>query len=125
MKATVKRTEQDIKGWFNDLSDNEQVNIHNEFCQENNLGDDEIFNNDEDFFNTFFDGKVIEAVRAVSFGEYNYSDEYVKFNGYGNLESFNSPADHIDTPQIIQAILDDEFTPYCLDIEEPEEEEED
>lgn len=45
------------------------------------------YENDDDFFNTFFSNNVIEAVRAVSFGDYNYSDNYVKFNAYGNLES--------------------------------------
>jgi hypothetical protein len=45
--------------------------------------------NDEDFFNTYFENRVDEAVRAVCYGEYNYTDEYVRFNAYGNLESFD------------------------------------
>lgn len=49
----------------------------------------EVYENDDDFFNTYFNNNVIEAVRAVSFGEYKYSDEYVKFNAYGNLESLS------------------------------------
>lgn len=47
----------------------------------------EYCENDDDFFNTFFSNNVIEAVRAVSFGDYNYSDDYVRFDAYGNLES--------------------------------------
>ena len=47
----------------------------------------EYYENDDDFFNTFFSNNVIEAVRAVSFGDYNYSDDFVKFDAYGNLES--------------------------------------
>lgn len=43
--------------------------------------------NDEEFFNTYFYNDVMGAVRATSYGEYNYTDEFVKFNGYGNLES--------------------------------------
>lgn len=43
--------------------------------------------NDDDFFNTFFSDNVIEAVRAVSFRDYNYSDDFVKFDAYGNLKS--------------------------------------
>lgn len=34
----------------------------------------EYYENDDDFFNTYFSNNVIEAVRAVSFGDYNYSD---------------------------------------------------
>ena len=45
--------------------------------------------NDEEFFNTFFEGRVNEAVRAVCYGYYSYTDDLVKFNGYGNLESIS------------------------------------
>lgn len=43
--------------------------------------------NDEDFFNTYFYNKPNEAVRAVCYGNYNYTDDYVRFNAYGNLDS--------------------------------------
>lgn len=42
--------------------------------------------NDEDFFNVHFT-EPMEAVRAAYFGEYQYSDDYVRFNAYGNLKS--------------------------------------
>lgn len=43
--------------------------------------------NDEDFFNTYFENKPDEAVRAAFYGDYRYMDEYVIVNGHGNLES--------------------------------------
>ena len=49
----------------------------------------EYFDNDEEFFNTYFYNNPMEAVRASYYGDYNYCDDYVKFNGYGNLESAN------------------------------------
>ena len=49
----------------------------------------EYFDNDEEFFNTFFYNNPTEAVRSAYYGDYNYCDNYVRFNGYGNLESFN------------------------------------
>lgn len=45
--------------------------------------------NDEDFFNTYFANRIDEAIRAVCYGDYNYTDEYVRFNAYGNLESLD------------------------------------
>lgn len=45
------------------------------------------YENDEDFFQTFFYNKVNEAVRATYYGDYNYMDDYVRFNAYGNLDS--------------------------------------
>lgn len=49
----------------------------------------EAYPNDEDFFDTFFSHDVMSAVRAVQYGDYNINDDYVGFDGYGNLVSFN------------------------------------
>ena len=56
---------------------------------DNSLDFLEYWNNDDDFFNTFFYNNPTEAVRSAYYGDYNYCDDYVRFNGYGNLESFN------------------------------------
>ena len=48
----------------------------------------EFWENDEEFFNTFFDNPM-EAIRATYYGDYNYNDEYIKFNGYGNIDSYS------------------------------------
>ena len=107
-----------VKEYLNNLDDSELVSIHNEYCQNNCYSDDEIFINDEDFFNTYFEGKVLDAVRAVSFGEYSYSHDYVKFNGYGNLESFNSPLEHVDIESIAADILENPENYYGIELEE-------
>lgn len=44
--------------------------------------------NDEYFFEDYFRTKD-EVARAICYGEYNYMDDYVRFNAYGNLESAN------------------------------------
>ncbi len=45
---------------------------------------------DDEFFDTYFEGNPTEAVRATFFGEIkNWNDEYIRFNGYGNLETLN------------------------------------
>ena len=49
----------------------------------------DVYSNDEEFFNMFFEGKPAEVARAIYYGDFNYNDEYIKFNGYGNLESFS------------------------------------
>ncbi len=49
----------------------------------------EVFENGEQFFEDFFDGNAGGAVRAVFYGDYNYHDDYVRLNGYGNLESLS------------------------------------
>ena len=65
-----------------------KIEIHNIYVRENNFSyEGEIERNDEDFFNLFFEGKPMEAVRAASYGHYSYADNWVWFNAYGNLES--------------------------------------
>lgn len=46
----------------------------------------EYYENDEHFFDMMFQNPM-DAVRAVCYGEYNYTDDYVQRNAYGNLES--------------------------------------
>ena len=101
------------------MTDSEKVTAWNQMCQDQNRSDDEIFSNDEEFFSTFF-SDTMEAVRAVCFGEYRYQDDWVQFNGYGNLESSNDPAQFIDDDELIKAIEED---PSSYDVEEFEEEE--
>ena len=58
-------------------------------------GDYVIYDNDEDFFNTYF-STPLDAVRASFYGDYNYNDNYVRFNGNGNLDSSNYADDLMD-----------------------------
>lgn len=75
---------------INNFGSNEIVNLNNTYAQNVNYSEDEIYINDEDFFNTFFYENSMEAVRAASYGDYNYHHEYVKFNGYGNLVTMDA-----------------------------------
>lgn len=77
---------------FNNLSNNEKIAIYSEYCLEHGDSDNMIYNFDEEFFNMAFEGKEpIEICRAATFfGKINsWSDEYIRFNAYGNLESLN------------------------------------
>ena len=48
----------------------------------------EFWENDGYFFDCVFENKL-EIARAICYGDYNYNDDYVRFNGYGILESFS------------------------------------
>lgn len=120
---TLKKDYDSVIEYINSLTDEEKVRLHNDFCRNCNYPDNEIYINDEEFFNTFFSNNVIEAVRAVSYGEYNYCHEYVMFDGYGNLQSFNYPDEYIFSPDIASDILENPEN-YDIDLEEEETEEE-
>lgn len=63
--------------------------------------------NDEEFFNTYFCNNPMEAVRSVSFGEYNFNDEYVRFNGYGNLVTLDEWQLHRELRESKEDIIDE------------------
>lgn len=48
----------------------------------------EIIENDWDLLENYFDSKEA-AAKAVYFGDYNFNDNYVYFNGYANLVSLD------------------------------------
>ena len=64
---------------------------------------------DEDFYNIYFESDPIGAVRAVLFGDVRWNDDYVRFNGYGNLETaiqipYENEADSIITSWVSKLI---------------------
>lgn len=115
MKTLIENTKEAIIDYLENLENGDIINIHNTYCQENN------YNDDEEFFNLHFENKPMEAVRAANFGDYNYSHDWVKFNGYGNLDSFNSPSDNIDINAIADDILENPER-YDIELEDIEEE---
>ena len=90
------------------------ISIWNECCSEVNM-DDYIYNNDEYFLNETFE-KADDAVRAVCYGSYEYTDEYVIFNAYGNLVSFDTydAEKHIDFDILADYIMEND----CREIQE-------
>lgn len=73
-----------------------------------------MWENDEEFFNTFFEGKTNEALRSAHFGDYNWSHNYVKFNGYGNLESFDyfEIKDLCEYPETMAEYIEENFNDF-------------
>jgi hypothetical protein len=77
---------------INAMDENELVQLNNLYCQSTNCFDNEIYGNDDDFMETFF-GRGTAPMRlaqAIYYGDYHYYHEYVRFNGYGNLETFQN-----------------------------------
>lgn len=113
-----------------------QVNIHNEFVRENTCDfENEINSNDDEFFNVYFYDRPFEAVRATCNGNYEWGDDYVWFNAYGNLcsgtyadelplkdaeEMAEWFIDHYDTIDYIGAM--NEFCETCQSYDEEAEE---
>ena len=68
---------------------------------------DDFYENTDDELNDMFRTPA-EAIAAAIFGDYHYSDDYFKLNGYGNLYSFNEYK--------LSKIYDEkEVIKYCID----------
>lgn len=64
------------------------IDLWNEFIQDIGYTDDgEVFSNGEAFFRDMFDSPY-DAVLAAAYGDWLVNDDYVCFDGYGNLQSF-------------------------------------
>ena len=94
----------------------------------------EFRENDEEFFELFYSGiNGLEIARAIYYGDYNYNDDYVRIDGYGNLVSYTEYEmiekikDSID--EIVENLIEEHDNLYLSDdieeiFEEAEAEEE-
>lgn len=89
MASTFTTTRFDLfSELFDSLTRGEKISLLNDYLSENDP-DNYLHPFEEDFFETFFSNKM-DAVCATFFGNIqNWCDPYIKFNGYGNLESLN------------------------------------
>lgn len=100
----------EIEEILNSLSDEELLNIHNEY---NDYGDDEIF------FMYMFDDMCngmtpTEIAQRIFFGDFNPNHSYFRFDGYANFESSDFPSDWIDTSDIANYMYDN-WESYNID----------
>lgn len=75
----------------NEIDGDELMDLWNEYCDFYEYYDDRVFYNDEDTLQMICDSYMSVAQR-ITYGNYNYSHEYLKLNGYANFES----ADYVD-----------------------------
>ena len=73
------------------LSDADFVELFNRYCEDNDLMDDYIYSMDE--FDEIMTGKSPWEIARCAYysGKFCPAHDYFWFNGYGNLESSDSP----------------------------------
>jgi hypothetical protein len=82
------------------------LNIWNEYDRENARGENEIFNYDDYNLQIMFGNDPKMAFQAGVSAEINYSDDFLYFNGYGNIRSTDDPSTQIDENALINWILE-------------------
>ena len=95
-------TFEDFEQKFYELNTAQRIGLYNDWCAE--TGNEYIEYFDENFFDTYFSDKM-EVCRATVYGEVNFSDEFIRLNAYGNLESLTES----EAMAIIEGNLKDIF----------------
>ena len=85
-----------------DMTDDEIIAIHNEYCVEGNYMDDYIYDMGE--FDEVMDGETPSAIISHCRVDFSTNDKYFAFDGYGNCFSFNYPNAHIYITDIAKYI---------------------
>lgn len=118
----MKNTEKSILEAIKEMDNFELIEIHNQYCENINYMDNQIFVNDEEFFEVYFNGRINELIRAMYYGNFNPNEEFIKFDGYANLETFDNVENEIDIEAIAENIFETEAQNYySIDLEEDEE----
>lgn len=113
---------------FKNLTDREKITIYNEYCLEHGDSDEMLYDFDEEFFEMAFEGKEpMEICRATFFGNItSWSDEYIRFNAYGNLESLSEyDAVEVAEDHVNEIYEYEDVWNYNIEEEEEEDEDED
>lgn len=81
------------------------VSLWNEYCSENNI-DNYIYEFNQYQLETMIGNNVMDAFRAGCFAEINWGDDYLKYDGYGNILSISDPSYEIDETLLIDWIIE-------------------
>lgn len=100
----MKNLEEYIDEAIEKMDNKEVIDLWECYCSENDCLDDGIYNNDMDTIDGCF-SKPHQAVLAVADGDWHEPDEYFRFNGYGNIESFSYWND-VNSPIDVSALID-------------------
>ena len=93
--------------YINGMGVEEKIALHNTYCDAANCMDDRIYAMDE--LKEVLDGvDKWELVRMVQFGSFECTQDFWRFNGYGNLDSYNAWELPIYAEDIADYILSEE-----------------
>lgn len=76
------------------LEENDEVSILEDLMRAvddyNGLFDGlRVYENDECTLRMFFGDELEDLARAICYGDYNYNDNFLRLDGYGNIETLN------------------------------------
>ena len=124
----MRNAREEVLEMLRDMNDSDLVAVHNEYCDKVSYYDDRIYDMHE--INDLLYGRspleIITDARDV-----DVNDSYIRYDGYGNLESTDYPQDWMDLDEIAdyiaendEALRNDDIRDLLDEIEAENEEEE-
>jgi hypothetical protein len=98
---------------INEMNQLDLIELNNLYCDSINAQEGLIYSNDDDFFEMInFSG--LQVAQAVFYGEYNYSHDWVSFNGYGNFKSYQyfEVNDLVELPHVMAEYILDNYNDF-------------
>jgi len=96
------------------MNDDELVSVYNQYAKDNRY--EEIFENDDEFFESNFGAEIMKAVSATHWGDFKPHHKYAMLNSIGNVDSADYPTDfdEFDTEDVARHISENmnEFDSY-------------
>lgn len=89
-----------------ELEDEKVVDLWNDYCKNNNMGDDRIYYMDEidDVLGKMYPTDLLDT---IDFNRFSTGDRYFGYSGYGDIESFDTLYDVIDVEALVEYLNED------------------
>jgi hypothetical protein len=102
---------------ISDLDDWDLLDLHNEYCRANNYYDDEIFDMAM-IDDLLYEAKPSKILMMAYYGDFNPNHGYFRFDGYGNLDSFDFLRDVVDCEEIAEFVVEYGNCLSCRELED-------
>ena len=96
-----------IKDLLENMSESQLYTIVNEYFDKTEYYDDRIYDMEE--FDEMMDDMLPSDIAIkIFYGDFRPNDNYFKFDGYDNLQSFDYISDEVDLEEIADYIVDND-----------------
>jgi len=101
-----------IKDFLSNCSGKTLVELNKSYCDaKEDYDNDMVFTNDNDFWELVVCyGDYDEVARKIHYGDYRYTDEYIRLDGAGNAETISEyrVSDWINKSEIAEYIVEND-----------------
>jgi hypothetical protein len=96
-----------------EMNESNLIDLNNTYCDSINAPDSIIYNNDEEFFE-MLNWSGLRVAQATFYGDYNYSHDWVTFDGYGNFKSYQyfSVESLVELPKVMAEYIADNYNDF-------------